>query len=380
MNDHYSYTLAIITGLLVGFANLLPVDSSLAGEAKPAWQLEWEKTLEAAKKEGELFIFSSDTAETLLTTEFQKKYPEIKVKTGTPGGGAAVNRILAERRAGKYIADLYITGATSIFPLYESKGLDPIRSILILPEVLDQSQWWEGKHHYPDPEGKYIFSFEGVMRVDITYNTNLVNPADVKSFWDVLDPKWKGKILVFDPMEGRAGTGLRFLFYHPELGPDYVKRLFSEMGVTASRDPRQILDWLANGKAAFVMFPAPAVIEAHKAKAQGLAVDWFNPKHFKEGAALTSSGSNVALLNKAPHPNAAKVAINWLLSREGQIAFQKIPDPGHDSLRIDIPKDDVPPYFRRVDGIKYLNIDRPEWGDLKPVRDFIRKVWVQSGK
>jgi iron(III) transport system substrate-binding protein len=110
---------------------------------------------------------------------------------------------------------------------------------------------------------------------------------------------------------------------------------------------------LAQGKFAFALGASPSFSEANAAKAQGLSVDWFGSKQFKEGVALTSGASCTGLINRAPHPNAAKLAINWILSREGPLGYQKILDPGHDSLRIDIPKDMVPPDLGRVEGVKY---------------------------
>src|SRR5215467_15133404 len=91
---------------------------------------------------------------------FQKKYPEIIVTTVTGRGNQLGPRIMAERRAGKFLVDAYIAGLTSTYEiLYRGKILDPVRATLILPEVLDESKWWQGQHHYIDPENKYIFVF-----------------------------------------------------------------------------------------------------------------------------------------------------------------------------------------------------------------------------
>jgi ABC-type Fe3+ transport system substrate-binding protein len=81
-------------------------------------------------------------------------------------------------------------------------------------------------------------------------------------------------------------------------------------------------------------------------------------------------------MNKAPHPNAAKVFINWYLSRNGQIAVQKdgTSDEAVNSRRIDIPKDDVDPANRLVEGRRYFDVSRPEWQDLTPVFEFVKKV------
>ena len=90
------------------------------------------------------------------------------------------------------------------------------------------------------------------------------------------------------------------------------------MEVTLFRDFRQGPDWLATGKYAICFFCDVDIL-----KQQGLPVDTFGPRVFKEGGGLVQQFGTVALLNRAPHPNAAKVFINWLLSRKGQIARAK---------------------------------------------------------
>ncbi len=84
----------------------------------------------------------------------------------------------------------------------------------------------------------------------------------------------------------------------------------------------------------------------------------------------------MSLVNRAPHPNAAKVFINWLLSRKGQLALQKLADPDDppNSRRIDIPKDDVPPSNRLVEGRRYLDVGRPEWQDMEPIFALARDI------
>jgi ABC-type glycerol-3-phosphate transport system substrate-binding protein len=150
------------------------------------------------------------------------------------------------------------------------------------------------------------------------------------------------------------------------------------MDVTLFRDFRQGPDWLATGKFAICLFCDVDVL-----KHQGLPVDTFGPTVFKEGGGLVQQFGTLALVNRAPHPNAAKVFINWLLSRKGQIALQKRTSTGEspaDSLRIDIPKDDVPYLNRRLDGIKYLDTGKPEWIEMKPIIDVVNEALKAAGK
>jgi iron(III) transport system substrate-binding protein len=178
------------------------LNSSGAADSRPGWQVEWDKTVKAAEDEAALVIYMTQAFEPVFRDTFQKKYPKIKVTMVTGRGPELSQRIMSERRGGKYIADLYVSGnITPLTVFHRAKILEPVKPLLLLPEVLDTSGWYEGKHHYDDPENRYIFVFEGTPRSgEITYNTKLVNPSEIKSYWDLLNPKWKGKIVSVDPL------------------------------------------------------------------------------------------------------------------------------------------------------------------------------------
>jgi iron(III) transport system substrate-binding protein len=351
-----------------------------------AWKTDWEKTVEAARKEGQLTLYGSPDFEALFG-EFHKKYPEIKV-TGVFNRGADVaKRMMAERRADKFLADLYVNGMTTGYNVfYKAKALDPIAPALLLPEVTDVSKWWRGKHHYVDPENQYLFNINGESRMVVAFNTKLVNPAEIKSYWDLLNPKWKGKIVGYDPTQGGSGDSMRFFYYGKNFGPEFIRRILLETDIVISTDTRQMGDWLAGGKFAFSIFGPVSRMDLDVMQIQGLPVGWFRPDHLKEGAFITAGSGGVALVNKAPHPNAAKLGLNWLLSREGQIAYQRIftqGNDGPDSLRIDIPKDKVPRGNRRPEGAdenRYPIVDRAEWMDQAPISKFVREVLEQRRK
>src|SRR4029434_10994889 len=136
---------------------------------------------------------------------------------------------------------------TSAYARYQARALRPIASAFILPEVKDESKWWLGKHHYVDPESKYIFVPVGSVSVNmVAHHTDLANESELRSFWDLLTEKWRGKIVVMDPRSGGYGrSGARYVYYHPQLGPEYLRRLFAQQIVMLSRDYRQAIDWLA---------------------------------------------------------------------------------------------------------------------------------------
>jgi ABC-type Fe3+ transport system substrate-binding protein len=350
--------------------------------AQPDWKKEWEKTIEAAKKEGQVNVYIGGWEAVLESGAFQKAYPEIKVTWVGGRAGEIAKRILAERRAGKFLADVSSEGLGSNYrSLHLAKSFDPIKPALLLPEVTDESLWYQGKHRYVDPEGQFVLRYVGTpQQGNIAYNTKLVNPKEIRSIWDLVDARWKGKIIARDVrVPGPGSAPMRFFYHHPAIGPTFIKKLFGEMDVTLFRDFRQSVDWLANGKASLCFFCA----DAEKAKLQGLPVDEF--VNFKEGAPLVTQYGTLALLNRAPHANAAKVFINWFLSRDGQIALQRsLARAGAetaDSLRIDIPKDDVKPENRRAAGVDYLDIDsRIEWTDVKPVLAIFEEALANAEK
>ena len=369
-----------MAGLLEGIKSLFAslVFASAVALALPAtaaqldWKRDWEQTLAAAKKEGQVTVYIY-RYEGLLK-EFKRDFPGINVVAVTGRGNELTNRIMAERRAGRFIADVYSGGTNSLYnTLYKGKALDPLKPLLILPEVTDTSKWYGNEHRYADPEGKYIFAYIGSpSNAQLSYNTKLVDPREFKSYWDFTNPKWKGKIVSLDPRDTGLGATMQFYYYSPELGPEFMKKFFGGMDMTFAKNFRQMTDWLAQGKFAICV----GCKDSLRAKNQGLSVEDFDSNKWKEGSSFSAGGGSLAYMNQAPHPNAAKVFINWFLSRKGQMALQKlgdVDDPAN-SRRIDIPKDDIPPDNRLQPGVKYFDVVKPEDGDMKPIFDLAREI------
>jgi iron(III) transport system substrate-binding protein len=353
-----------------------------AAEAKPNWQSEWEKTVQAAKKEGKLslYLFQGEGVLGAVAQLFQKKYPEINVVV-TPGrGNTLAPRIMAERRAGKYLVDAYISGVTTAYEVfYRAKILDSVRAALILPEVIDESKWWLGQHQYVDPENRYILVYVGNVGEYVSYHTRSVEAREIRSYWDFLNPKWKGKVLSRDPkISGSQRIGLRMFYHTPELGPEFIRRLYGEMDITITQEIRQATDWLAAGKFAICFFCSEILM----AKGQGVPVDEFRTTQWKEVRAISAGNmGSVVLPSQPPNPNAARLFVNWLLSREGQMAFQRTantPTNSEESMRVDIPKDMVRSEVRRVEGVKYLLAEKPEFMDMAPILEIVTKALAQS--
>jgi len=358
----------------------LAASAANAADAKLDAKAAWEKTVAAAKKEGEVRIWGDmEITHPDIVAAFSKEFPFIKPVIVSGKVGDLMPRIIAERRAGKYLADVYSggLGGRAFYDFQRAGVLDPLKPALMLPDVTDESKWLNGRHHYADAEGQYVFMFEGsVAGVGLYFNSKLVDPKEFHSYWDALNPKWKGKILLFE----RPGTGspnmVRF-YYNAQLGPDFVRRFWSEMDVVVSQERRQATDWLGTGKFALCVDCA----DTDMARKQGVPVAEFEHANLKEAAGeiSTSGNSGLALINKAANPNSARVLINWFLARQGQSVWQevmnkKVVEPS-DSMRIDIAKDDVLSPARRDAGRKYTVVG---FQDPEPVTRLINELRQKS--
>ena len=368
-----------MTNIRLAILPFLVLTSGAAGfaaDAKPAWQANWEQTVAAAKKEGKLNFYVGRYGSEPLLNEFRKEFPEIKLVTVNGAGNSLGTRIITEIRAGHVVADLFSGGANTNYEvLYEGKALDSIKSLLLLPEVLDETKWLEGRHRYTDPEQRHVFIYiANPSSSGFYYNTNLANPKEIKSYWDLVNPKWKGKYVSQDPLGTGLGASLQFYYYHPELGADYIRKLFGDMQPVYGRDRRQITDWLAQGRYAMCV----GCRDTARAKSQGLPVDELDNVDWKEGVQLTSGGGSLSFIKGAPNPNAAKVFVNWFLSRRGQIALQKHQDLyGEDapnSRRTDIPKDVLVPVNRMQAGKRYFDVSDPKYADMTPMFDLLKQI------
>lgn len=306
-----------------------------SASSKSGWEAEWEKTIETAKKEGRLLVMATGGKElgTAWNRVFKEKFGiEAEMIAGT--GNELSQKILAERRAGLYLADVYAGGTTtSLTSLKPTGALDKLDPVLFLPEVLDEKAWMRKKIEWADADHT-VLAFSIYTRNPLAINTTLVRKGEVRSLYDLLEPKWKGKISMNDPTIQGGGFSL-FQVYAKHLGLEFWERL-AKQEILLSRDRRQFMWWLANGKVAVAIAPNNASFT--ELKEAGAPLEFLTPE---EGTYLSTGNGSVSILNRAPHPNAARVFINWILTREGQAIFSR--SMGVPSARSDVPVDHLSP-------------------------------------
>jgi ABC-type Fe3+ transport system substrate-binding protein len=325
----------------------------------------WDALVAAARQEGRVVVYGPPGQEyrAALVEGFQRAYPGIAVEAIFVNPTERLSRLAAERAAGRYLADVWVGGTNPAVTEVKDAGYSvPLQPALLLPEVVDPAGWLDGHLWWADSGEPYTnLIFQGSSQAFVAINTRLVDPAKITSYWDLLAPQWKGKIVANDIRRpGPGGVPTRFLYRSPDLGPTFITRLFSEMDVMLTADPRQLVDWLAQGTYAIGLFMAGRDVLV--AARQGLPVDVIMPERFKEGSSLGPGNGSLLLLDQAPHPNAARVYVNWLLSRDGQRAWQgAVEEP---SLRVDIPKEGLAPSAVPKPGVTYVNAAGEDYARL----------------
>ena len=344
--------------LVIVFGMLSLVAVSGMGFAASAWQDEWERVLRAAKSEGKLSLIGplGGDRRDALSQAFQSKYG-ITVEYHPDAGAGIFPRLNAERKAGLYLWDVLISGtSTALEALIPNKFLDPLEPVLILPEVKEPKYWRGGAIEFLDP-GHQTLVMTLFHRGTLYVNSSLVSPKEFTSHKDLLDPKWKGKIVADDPRKSGTGQGTFLFFYrHPALGADFIRSL-SRQNLTFLKNYAQEVDMLGQGRFPVGIGLSDSLIEERTKRGVPIAI--LDPRQLKEGTPTTPASGSISLVNRAPHPNAAKLYINWLLSKEAQTVLAQA--TGYISNRVDVPIDHAPSWkIPRPDSIKIYDVAAKE--------------------
>jgi iron(III) transport system substrate-binding protein len=300
---------------LIFFLNF-PGFTVLAAAQTP-WQSDWKQIQEAGKREGKLVISIPPSSE--LRTALERAMKEqfgIEVEAVVGTGSTTTRRIADEYKAGVHYVDVHISTIDNLMDrLLPMGAVTPLESYWILPEVKDPQNWWGG-HIWTDKAKRYAYAPMAYLLDSFWYNATLAKPDDVRSCNDLLNPKWKGKIGLFDPRIGGAGIGM-WGFLWATKGEEFLKKLVAQEMLIADR--RVIADALARGKIA-ITIGATYYSFASFIKA-GLPVKPFPT--LQEGTYASVGNGGPVILKNHPHPNAAKVFVNWLLSKQGQETYSK---------------------------------------------------------
>jgi iron(III) transport system substrate-binding protein len=338
----FSLFLDCVSGLTMAFA-----------QSGAGWKERWEKVLSGAKKEGSVVVWGprGDLIRNALTQGFRKAFPDVDIEYFAGGGSELAAKVRAERAGGLHSVDIVLSGSTTaIWYLKPMGALEPIEPSLILPEVTDGKQWRDGRLEFADDSTRLDLVFVTHAQFPLIYYPSQVKPDEVDEIHELLEAKWKGKIVMSDPLPSGPGNSVMRLIWE-NLGPakaaEYYKKFRAQLGAV-DRDPRRLIEWVAQGRYALGVGANSSIVE--QLQKRGLVVGIM--PYFKDiGTHVGASSGTVMLMNKAPHPAAATVFINWLLSRDGQTSWAKAVNDF--SRRVDVPTDNVPSYRMIKPGVKY---------------------------
>src|SRR6266567_2495165 len=302
---------------------------------------EWDTVLAAGKSEGKVTLIGppGEAVTRVLTDDFQQQYGITVEYTALPGNQIPP-KVTTERSAGQYNWDILIAGtAGTLESLIPNGAVDAIDTALILPEVKDPKNWRNGKLPELGPKGE-IFEMTPYQRGTLFYNTEQVKADEITSYKDLLAPKWKDKMQLDDPRRPGPGQATFIFFYlHTDLGADFITAL-AKQNITLQQDYQQEIDLVGQGKAPLLIGGVDYLAEARIK--QGAPIGIVPPAQLKEGTDVSSASGDVSIFNKPPHPNAARVYINWLLGAKEQEAYARA--TGFVSSRADVNGDWTEPW------------------------------------
>jgi ABC-type Fe3+ transport system substrate-binding protein len=297
--------------------------------AKPAWQVEWERAIDLAKKEGKIVISIPASSELRQALEdgFKKRFG-IAVESVPARGTAVTRRIIEESKAGISYFDVHIGGSESIVTgVLPENILEPIEPYMMLPQVKDPKNWWGG-HIWIDNAKRFIYAFQAYQTENLWYNTDLMKPEEIRSLDDLLNPKWQAKIGILDPRTPGSGASM-WSYLRDVKGEEYLKKLVAQK-LQVGRDQRLLSENLAKGKMSLVIgityYSVAPFVKA------GLPVKPLPTP--REGIYVSGGSGHLIIIKNPPHPNATKVFVNWLLGKEGQEIFSQA--LGQATRRLDV--------------------------------------------
>ncbi|HXG53056.1 MAG TPA: extracellular solute-binding protein [candidate division Zixibacteria bacterium] len=257
--------------------------------------------VEAAAKEGEVVFYASMNLgeANALISRFQERYPAVKVRLNRTGSEKLLTKVLAEAAAGKSFADVIQTVEFSMY-LFKRRGVlaryvPPEDSLY--PREFKDSGYWTTVYYHP-----YVAA----------YNTRLVSPLALpKSYDDLLDPKWKGKMM----MEGTKAEWFAGMLQilGRERGLAYMRALAKQE--PTQRVGHELLAQLVAAGESWLDINIPSS-SVDRLRQKGAPIDWtaLGPAP----AIMVGTG----LSARAPHPSAARLYLDFVLSQEGQKIIQ----------------------------------------------------------
>jgi ABC-type Fe3+ transport system substrate-binding protein len=354
---------AMVVGMLQG-----PSPTSAAD-----WQAgagaDWQTVLAAAKKEGTVAVAGPPELAGPMTDAFRR---DTGIDVEFLGGEARdrSSRVGREVRSGKVTLDFVFTGGVEL-PLVKEGFFEDQSARLILPGAKDPKSWADNEIKWVDNDKKYMLQTQAYVSSVPIYDGNAIKAGELSTWNDLLDPKYKGKIVVYDPRSGGPGVQMAGYIGHVK-GMDFLKSLYVGQEVVYSLSSRQMTEWIARG----VHRVGLGVLTSDYLTLTSAGLKNLMAADLKDGPGTLSGGFSVSVLPKgAPHPNAATVFLNWYASQPGQMVYSQALKTI--SRRTDVPPDPaIAPYTIPKPGVVYQDTYTEDF--LTKVRSVVVEQALQA--
>jgi iron(III) transport system substrate-binding protein len=293
---------------------------------------DWAKVVAAAKQEGTLVLSThAGPGYEKFAQRIKEALPDLKVDATTMRASDFTARLIVEQKNGQFLWDVHMGPVSNIYSVVmPAGGLEPIKPYLdALPaDVKDNSKWYGGFELYTDPGNPVTLITSFNENGGIYINRDQV-PEGLARPEDMLDPKWKGKIAIYDPTVANGGS-MSLTSLVSQRGDDFLRKMIVDNDAVYVATSRQLTEFIAQGR-----YPiAIGVDDTILAELQGKGVGTKVERNLAFATYALAYG--VSVMKNSPHPNATKVFLNWALSQEGQDAWAKLSSVESNSRRVDV--------------------------------------------
>jgi iron(III) transport system substrate-binding protein len=283
----------------------------------------WDAIVAKAKEEGVVVVHGAPgtSYRTALVSAFNAAYPDIKVQFSGASGAGEIPKVTRERQAGIFAWDVWVGGATGALGQLKPVGFFQPLAPILRREIMADDKWTGGfAAGWMDIEQNMYYAFDGTVQYAVLVNWDVISKDSLKTMADLLKPEFAGKIVWHDPRQTGTGNGTSQTML-ANLGMDGLIALYKNK-VVYTNNPQQIAEWVVRGRYPIGIGFEFAVLKEFQE--QGVGMNVSPPPDTAYKAQQISIGfGGVGLVDRAPHPNAAVVYINWLLSKEGQAAWPR---------------------------------------------------------
>jgi iron(III) transport system substrate-binding protein len=294
---------------------------------------DWNTVVAKAKQEGLVVVHGAPgrSYADVMVKAFNKAYPEIRVKFSGASNRVDVPKLLRERKAEIYAWDVWVSGPSTAVARLKPRGIfQPLRDYL-RPETMEDRYWHGGfDAGWMDNEKKFFYAFEGTVQNPISVNWDFVKKEQITSIKDLLKPEFAGKIVWHDPRYNGSGNGASQTV-EANFGEDFLRALLKQK-IVFTTNRRQVADWVVRGRHPIALGLDENDVAVFQEQGLGKNIGAL-PDSFYKVQQLSSGFGGVGIVDRAPHPNAAAVYVNWLLGKEGQQEWAKVP---RNSRRLDV--------------------------------------------